>query len=152
MFLMIYFYAFTILLFVIDLVTKRWIAAILNVNEEINIVADWLSWKLIHNQGVSFGILSEYVHLVIFISAAITFFVFYLFWKTKVKSISVQIAFALMISGAIGNLFDRITLGYVIDFIDFRGWPAIFNVADLAIRTGAVYLFVLFIWKRWTLK
>ena len=49
------------------------------------------------------------------------------------------VAFSLILGGAIGNLIDRITLGYVIDFIDFRIWP-VFNVADSAITIGAAII------------
>jgi signal peptidase II len=49
------------------------------------------------------------------------------------------VAFSLILGGAIGNLIDRITLGYVVDFIDFRIWP-VFNVADSAITIGAAII------------
>ena len=45
----------------------------------------------------------------------------------------------LQVGGAIGNLIDRIRLGYVIDFLDFRIWP-VFNIADMAIVIGALLL------------
>jgi len=49
------------------------------------------------------------------------------------------VAFSLILGGAIGNLIDRISLGYVVDFIDFRIWP-VFNVADSAITIGAAII------------
>jgi signal peptidase II len=48
-------------------------------------------------------------------------------------------AFSLILGGAIGNLMDRIFLGYVVDFIDLRVWP-VFNVADSAITVGAAII------------
>jgi len=57
-----------------------------------------------------------------------------------------QTAFALIIGGAIGNLIDRIVIGKVKDFIDFRVWPA-FNIADSAISIGAVLL-IIYYWKK----
>ncbi|MBF0122092.1 MAG: signal peptidase II, partial [Candidatus Omnitrophica bacterium] len=50
------------------------------------------------------------------------------------------LAFSLILGGAIGNLIDRIAVGYVIDFIDFRVWP-VFNIADSAITIGACIIF-----------
>jgi signal peptidase II len=47
--------------------------------------------------------------------------------------------FSLILSGAIGNLIDRIRLGFVVDFLDLRIWP-VFNVADIAITVGTVLL------------
>ena len=49
------------------------------------------------------------------------------------------VAFSLILGGAIGNLIDRISLGYVVDFIDFRIWP-VFNMADSAITIGAAII------------
>jgi signal peptidase II len=57
----------------------------------------------------------------------------------------VQLGFALLLSGALGNLIDRIWLGYVVDFIEFRWWPAIFNIADVEIRGGTLLLLVLYL-------
>ncbi|OZA79094.1 MAG: signal peptidase II, partial [Halothiobacillus sp. 39-53-45] len=55
----------------------------------------------------------------------------------------VKVAIALIIGGALGNLIDRLTLGYVVDFLDFHAagyhWPA-FNIADSAITLGVVFM------------
>ena len=48
--------------------------------------------------------------------------------------------FALVLGGALGNLYDRISYGFVVDFFDFSFFPAVFNVADSAITCGAVLL------------
>lgn len=58
----------------------------------------------------------------------------------------------MILSGAVGNLVDRIAYGYVTDFIQFRWWPAIFNVADMEIRIGALMLLILFVTKRWRIN
>lgn len=50
-----------------------------------------------------------------------------------------RLALGLILAGALGNLIDRIFLGYVIDFLDFRIWP-VFNLADSAITIGAILL------------
>ncbi|MEW6230066.1 MAG: signal peptidase II, partial [Bacillota bacterium] len=50
-----------------------------------------------------------------------------------------QTGTALVLGGAIGNLIDRVRVGYVIDFIDLRFWP-VFNLADAAITVGALVL------------
>ncbi|MBU1999204.1 MAG: signal peptidase II, partial [Candidatus Omnitrophica bacterium] len=50
-----------------------------------------------------------------------------------------RLAFLLILAGALGNLYDRIFFGYVIDFLDLRVWP-VFNVADSAITIGALLL------------
>lgn len=50
-----------------------------------------------------------------------------------------KISFILILSGAIGNLIDRLRYGYIIDFLDFRIWP-VFNIADSSITIGAILL------------
>ena len=61
------------------------------------------------------------------------------------KNESSRVALALIAGGALGNLFDRLQWGRVIDFFDFRVWP-VFNVADVAIVIGSGIL-ILYIWK-----
>ena len=55
------------------------------------------------------------------------------------KRLWYQVSLCLILAGALGNLIDRVSLGYVIDFLDFRVWP-VFNIADSAITVGAVAL------------
>jgi signal peptidase II len=56
-------------------------------------------------------------------------------------------AAGLILTGALGNLYDRFTLGYVVDFIDWRVWP-VFNVADACITVGAVLLGICLVRRR----
>lgn len=95
---------------------------------------------LIHNKGAAFGIFKNQTILFIVISL-ITIIIIYYKLKTNNKSqINVLgISLALILAGTLGNFIDRIVLGYVIDFLDFRIWP-VFNIADTAITTGAVLL------------
>ncbi|MDF2521566.1 MAG: lipoprotein signal peptidase, partial [Clostridia bacterium] len=60
----------------------------------------------------------------------------------------IGICLALIFGGAIGNLIDRIRLGYVIDFIHFRFFPPVFNIADSAIVVGAIALSALIIFTK----
>jgi signal peptidase II len=83
--------------------------------------------------------------LLIWISLMVIGAILYNYEKIPKENIP-QISFALITGGAIGNLISRIFYGYVIDFIDFRVWPA-FNIADSAITIGAVML-VIYFWKK----
>ena len=67
------------------------------------------------------------------------FNVYYYRQNNEVLNRGYVIAFSLILGGAMGNLFDRIVYGYVVDFIDFRIWP-VFNIADSAITIGAVII------------
>lgn len=143
------FYGLILVFFLVDFFTKRWAESKLNLGQTINFIPEWLTWNLIHNKGASFGILSGYTSFLIGIGVMAILFIFYLHRRSETKSFVVQISFALVIGGAIGNIVDRILLGYVIDFIEFRWWPAIFNIADIEIRVGTLLIFYLFLTKRW---
>lgn len=92
---------------------------------------------LVHNRGAAFGLFSGQNTVFIIFSVIVVAAVAYFISAGMAKSFIVLTALALISGGAIGNLMDRISLGYVIDFFDFRIWP-VFNVADIAISTGAL--------------
>ncbi len=96
---------------------------------------------LVKNTGIAFGLfrggsrlLAAFIFTSLMVLAALT----PLFAR---KRVSEQWAFALILGGAAGNFLDRLRLGYVVDFLDFRVWP-VFNMADTFISVG-VGLFVL---------
>jgi signal peptidase II len=140
----ILFYGLIFVFLSLDLLTKRWMEDHL-VLEEVNRVIDgWLSWKLIHNSGASFGLFSGHMYSLVTIQLLVTGLIVVFYARSR-KSLFVHFGFALLISGALGNLINRIHLGYVVDFISFRFWPAVFNFADIQIRTGIVLLVILYI-------
>ncbi len=95
------------------------------------------------NYGAAFGMLSEHRWVFMTISTvAILALVWYLFFSKKM-SFFMGFSFALVLAGGIGNMIDRVFLGYVVDFIDFTLIDfAIFNVADSLVCVGAGLLFI----------
>lgn len=128
------------LLLWLDLGTKWWMEAYLKLGQSVPVIPECLSWKLIHNTGVSFGLFSGYTLILIGIQLILVLTIVFVYKNFQPKSFLCWFGFALLLSGSIGNLIDRIRFGYVIDFISFRWWPAIFNIADIEIRTGALLL------------
>jgi len=100
---------------------------------------------LVHNQGISFGILANHNQpvILIFISVVISLILFIWLFRTKEKI--VIFATPLIIGGAIGNVIDRVKYGAVIDFLDFHignlHWPA-FNFADSFVFIGVCLLLI----------
>lgn len=98
----------------------------------------------VKNTGAAFGILQE--HTVLFSIFSFLIIIFLIAAKLFLYSDNLwfDIGFALIIGGAIGNLIDRLWLGYVVDYLDFRIWP-VFNLADSAVvfGTGIVIIFLL---------
>ncbi len=132
---------FVILIVGLDQATKFLFNNILILNQPNPVINGFLNLTLVHNRGAAFGILKN--HLPVFVLTSI-FAIALIYNNLKKSSGSKKIslndlALGLILSGALGNLIDRLVFGYVIDFIDFRVWP-VFNVADSAITIGAVLL------------
>lgn len=89
----------------------------------------------VRNPGAAFGFLPSQRGLIIFASILALIFVIRLFRKVNYGSLYFSIGFWLLIAGILGNLFDRIFLGYVIDYVQILNSP-IFNISDIAILIG----------------
>ena len=126
-----------------DQFSKLYFSKILSINESLPIIRGILHFTLVHNTGIAFGLFKNqgivFIIIPIIATVLLVFNVYYYRYNQDDLSRSYIIAFSLILGGAIGNLIDRIYLGYVIDFIDFRIWP-VFNVADSAITIGAVII------------
>jgi len=103
--------------------------------ESIPIIDNFLHITVVFNSGAAFGILQGKTSLLI--SIGIIFILFFLnAIKNEIKnSYLIKVACGFILGGAISNLYDRISLGYVVDYIDFRIWP-VFNISDTCITTG----------------
>ena len=127
-------------LILVDQISKY--IVINNVNEEINLIDNVLSIKLLENSGIAFGINSGNNKTNIIASIIVLCLVIkFLITKKDMISIYVRILLSLIIAGGIGNVIDRIVYGAVVDFIKFSEIPT-FNLADFYIVIGWI-LFVI---------
>jgi len=123
-----------------DQLTKLLASQNLLLNQSRPLIKGIFHLTLIHNRGAAFGILKNQVQLFIFLSILAVILIYPALRNNKYKEYPFyNISLALVLAGALGNLIDRLRLGYVIDFLDFRIWP-VFNVADSAITIGAILL------------
>lgn len=97
------------------------------------------------NPGAAFGMLANQTTFFIAVSLLVVLGVLVGYRYLPRERVWTHVALGLVVGGALGNLIDRVRLGLVIDFIDFRVWP-VFNLADTAIVTGAALL-VLDVWR-----
>lgn len=106
----------------------------------IPVVKGLLHITYVKNTGAAFGMLRDMPALFTGISILAAFFIniFYLSSKERLNSGEIS-GLCLVLAGTLGNLIDRLRLGYVVDFIDLRVWP-VFNLADTCITVGAVIL------------
>jgi len=92
------------------------------------------------NKGIAFGFFKENSMLILIAASALTaILIIYIIVVKKPKSNLILSGLFLILSGAVGNLIDRILYGHVLDFIDFRIWP-VFNISDSVITIGASLL------------
>jgi len=136
----------TAVVIALDWFTKQRITEALELYRPVEVLP-WLNLMLAHNYGAAFSFLSDaggwqrwfFVALAAGVSVVLVVWLLRLPRREWVTGLGL----ALVLGGAVGNLIDRIQLGYVVDFIDvhFRGWhyPA-FNVADSAITCGVILL------------
>jgi len=134
------------------LILDRWTKALIQnrfaLNESIPVIDAFFNITYVRNTGVAFGIFSSIsspaksVLLSIFTGFAAIVVIVYSF-RNPVTNRLLQTALALILGGALGNLYDRLAYGYVIDFLEFYigryHWPA-FNIADSAITVGVLLL------------
>jgi signal peptidase II len=131
---------------VIDQATKFWASLNLQLYDPLPVIPS-LNLTLLHNTGAAFSFLNEaggwQQWLFILLAVTVSFFIVYWLTELPAERQWFACALSLVLGGALGNLWDRLALGYVIDFIDiYYGdwhWPA-FNVADTAITVGALML------------
>ena len=131
---------------VVDQWTKVLATANLDLYRPVELTA-WLNLTLAHNTGAAFSLLSDasgwqrwfFLAVALVVSAVVVVWL----WRTARHEWPQALALSLVLGGAIGNVVDRLRLGYVVDFIDVHAagwhWPA-FNVADSAISVGVVVL------------
>lgn len=133
-----------------DRFTKQ-AAADLLAERTLDLVPGVFSLHYTENHDVAFSILSSYEHqhkaLLLGLMALTVLLLTLAVWFKRRRAPGLeQVGYALIVGGAIGNVLDRLTRGYVIDFMHVRYWP-VFNVADVAIvaGTGLVLLSACFV-------
>lgn len=121
-----------------DILTKYLITSNMSVGETIPIIDGVFHLTYVKNTGAAFSILTgQRLFLILLPLIIVVALVFYIIVK-KPKSKLLVLSFSMIIAGGISNLIDRISLGYVIDFLDFRiiNFP-VFNFADICVTLGA---------------
>src|SRR5256885_8847104 len=133
---------------VLDRWTKVLIQSRFDLDDSISVIDGFFNITYVRNTGVAFGIFSaisspvKAILLSAFAALAAVLVVGYSL-RTPLGKRLLHIALALILGGALGNLYDRLAYGYVVDFLEFYAgnyhWPS-FNVADSAISTGVILL------------
>ena len=128
------------LIFLSDRLTKFLASKFLSLNQTIPLIKGVFHLTLVHNRGAAFGIFRNQLWLFILSAVFAAVLIIMELRESKGrKPFIYTLALGLVLAGALGNLIDRVFLGFVVDFLDFRVWP-VFNIADSSITIGAVLL------------
>lgn len=142
--------AVSLVVLILDQWTKGLVTRAFSVHESKSLIEGFLDLTYVRNSGAAFGLFASVdssLKALILNSVAVLVFLIVSGYalRTSHKSVRLQLGFALILGGAVGNLMDRVRFQYVVDFLDFHvsghHWPA-FNVADAAICIGVGLLFL----------
>lgn len=139
-----------------DQITKIWAMGALQPGQSIEVWGDFFMLTLVYNEGGALGTRLGGSTYYLIASSLILLFVLYYIW-VNARSRVIALSLAIVAAGAVGNIVDRIRLGYVVDFLDFdffdisvggftvqRWWA--FNIADAAITCAIVFLVIRMLW------
>jgi signal peptidase II len=149
------------LVFVLDQISKYLVKHSMQLSESVSVLGSFFQLTYVENSGMAFGIEVENKILFIVLSIIALSLVIYYLNKANKEHALLQTALALILGGAIGNIFDRIIHGKVVDFFDFEffnislptfkffvinfqgyhmtRWP-VFNIADTAVSCGMILI------------
>ncbi|MES2336932.1 MAG: signal peptidase II [Pseudomonadota bacterium] len=147
-------------IFIVDQLIKAWVVGPMNINTagDVHEILPFFDLRFVANIGISLGLLPADGPIMrwalVALTAAIAAGVGMWMWRENVRGD--LIALALVLGGALGNILDRIRLGYVVDYADlhFGEWRPflVFNVADAAITIGVVILLIRSLFARKSVK
>ena len=136
------------ILILLDQGTKLWALASLKPIHSMTLAEGFMDLTFVENRGVAFGMFSGQRWFILLLTCVIAagLIWFYVMMPKKKEYFPLRVSLVLVLSGAIGNIIDRLFRGYVVDFFEFTffEWP-VFNVADIYVVVGVILLALMII-------
>lgn len=135
---------------ILDQVTKGIVQQKFFLGESIPVIKGLFNFTYVRNPGAAWGMFghsADWIRIPLFFGLPVIacFWLLWGIWTTRHTSIFLCLAYSFIFAGAVGNLIDRFSMNYVVDFLDFylgtSHFPA-FNVADSSITIGAIFLII----------
>lgn len=123
----------------LDQLVKYLVITTMVEGQSIPIIPHIFHLTFVKNYGAAFGLMAHQQPFFIVTGIVVAALILFFFRQVGPDQKPLRWSLALILSGALGNLIDRVRFGYVVDLFDFRIWP-VFNVADMAIVFGAMLL------------
>ncbi len=126
----------------LDQWSKELVANSMIEGETIGVIQDFFHITYVKNFGVAFGLFQGEIRKISIIAIiAILGIIYFMIKQLKPHEVVSRYAYSFILAGAIGNMIDRVSRGFVVDFVDFRGiWIYVFNIADIWINIGVILL------------
>ncbi|MGL5122995.1 MAG: signal peptidase II [Fusobacteriaceae bacterium] len=133
-----------LILLISDQVSKYIVVEKFMYGETFPIIGKFFHLTYVKNMGIAFGLFQDKTRIISIITVlAVIGIAIYMYKELKNAPIYEKLAYSFILSGALGNMIDRITREFVVDMIDFRGiWHYVFNLADVWINIGVFLLIV----------
>lgn len=131
--------AIVLILVTFDYIIKTKIKTIMQLGDSIDVIKNFFSITYVQNTGAAFGMFKNQKILFLIVGLVAILILVYSFSKTDSKIAKISIS--MVISGAIGNIIDRLLYGFVVDMFDFHAiWSYVFNFADICVVLGVALL------------
>lgn len=131
---------FIVILVLLDQVSKVFMQNFLEYGNSVAILDGVFHLTYVENRGAAFGLFENMQVFFIIVAVIVTIVGLVYIHKSETSKLA-KISICLIIAGAIGNLVDRVKMGYVVDFFDFRFiWNYVFNIADVFVVIGTLLL------------
>jgi len=131
---------------IFDQLTKRLVASMMELGQSVTLINNFLYLTYVRNPGAAFGMFPYQTAFFIAITLVVAVLILYYYRYLSEDHRWMRLGLSLQLGGALGNLIDRVTVAYVIDFINFIVWPPVFNLADAAIVLG-IGIFLVAFWR-----
>jgi len=140
------YYLIVLFIVILDQIVKQLVRVTMHLGESIAVVENLFHITYIQNTGGAFSILEGHMMILILLPAIFTTAILiYIYKKRNTEHWMLLLSLSLIGGGGIGNVTDRVRLGFVVDYLDFRVFP-VFNIADICVCVGCglLLLFILF--------
>ena len=142
-------YIIAFIFLILDIISKQIIVNVLELGKSIKVIDNFFYLTFVENKGAAWSILENQRILLLIITVIVLFLINKVINKEELGKVE-TLSFGMIIGGIVGNLFDRVIYGYVIDFLDFKifgyDYP-VFNLADSFIVIGIILLIIISIRK-----
>jgi len=138
------FYSIAFLILLADQTLKFLVHKNMFLGQSLPLLGSFVKLTYVRNTGAAFSLFVGFSPYLLVVGIILSLIVIFLHYRIPNKDYAGQIGLALVLGGSLGNLWDRIFRGYVIDYIDLTFWP-VFNLADIMINLGAIIIFFKFL-------